>query len=281
MIIPALTDSIRSKAAYTAGSIGNQNLDVQLDSGASCSVICKEYAPSKDVEPSISTKLVNADGSDLAPLGTLVLEVKVGDIKSDHPFIVVDHLSVPVILGCDFLTKHGVVVDFAHCTFSCSRKPKVNGKLMLSRTNSCMLVIDSDLPQAIPSKTNVPEKDSDLPTDYHPSLESVLQEHRAIFRSQLGCTNVAEHIIETGNAQPVKVPARPIPFHFKERVHTQLQEMANAGIIQPSNSPWCAPAVYVPKANGEVRIYVDFVQLIKSQRRTHIQCQEQMDLSKN
>ena len=185
VIIPALTDSIRSKAAYTVGSVGNQNLDVLLDSGASFSVICKEYAPSKDVEPLISMKLVNADGSDLAPLGTLVLEGKVGDIQSNHPFIVVDHLSVPVILGCDFLTKHGVVVDFAHCTFSCFRKPKVNGKLMLSRTNSCMLVIDSDLPQAIPSKANVPEKDADLPTDYHPSLESVLQEHRAIFRSQL------------------------------------------------------------------------------------------------
>ena len=46
-------------------------------------------------------------------------------------------------------------------------------------------------------------------------------------------------------------------------MHTQLQEMANAGIIQPSNSPWCAPAVYVPKANGEVRICVDFIQLNK------------------
>ena len=39
--------------------------------------------------------------------------------------------------------------------------------------------------------------------------------------------------------------------------------MADAGIIRPSNSPWCAPAVYVPKANDEVRICVDFVQLNK------------------
>ena len=70
-------------------------------------------------------------------------------------------------------------------------------------------------------------------------------------------------MIETENALPVKVPARPIPFHFKDRVHTQLKEMADAGIIQPSNSPWCTPAVYVPKANGEIRICVDFVQLNK------------------
>lgn len=43
--------------------------------------------------------------------------------------------------------------------------------------------------------------------------------------------------------------------------------MADAGIIQPSNSPWCAPAVYVPKTNGEVRICVDFVQLNKIMKK--------------
>lgn len=37
--------------------------------------------------------------------------------------------------------------------------------------------------------------------------------------------------------------------------------MASEGIIRPSSSPWCAPAVYVPKTNGELRICVDYVQL--------------------
>ena len=46
-------------------------------------------------------KLVNADGSDFALLGTLVIKVSVGDIQTDHSFIVVDCLSVLIILGCD------------------------------------------------------------------------------------------------------------------------------------------------------------------------------------
>ena len=37
--------------------------------------------------------------------------------------------------------------------------------------------------------------------------------------------------------------------------------MAQEGIIRCSNSR--APAVYVPKSNGEIRICVDFVQLNK------------------
>jgi len=89
----------RSKAAYTVGSVDNQTLDVLLDSGASCSVISKEYISSKDVNPLTPVKVVNADGSDLASLGTLVMNVSIGDIQTDHSFIVVDHLSVPVILS--------------------------------------------------------------------------------------------------------------------------------------------------------------------------------------
>ena len=156
-------------------------------------------------------------------------------------------------------------MDFAHHIFSCSGKPKVGGKLMLSGTNSCMLVIDTDLPQAIPSKTSVPESDSDLPTDYHPSLESVLTRAQSYLQEPTWvCQLWLIHVIETGDAQPVKVlcPSHPISS-LRNVWHTQLQEMADSGIIQPSNSPWCAPAVYVAKANDEVRICIDFVQLNK------------------
>ena len=104
-IVPALSDLLRTKAAYTAGSAGNHNLDVLLDSEAWYSVIHKDYIPLKDVGSLISTKLMNTD-ADLVPLGTLVMKVRVGDIQTDHLFIAADCLSVPVILGCDFLTRH-------------------------------------------------------------------------------------------------------------------------------------------------------------------------------
>jgi len=52
--------------------------------------------------------------------------------------------------------------------------------------------------------------------------------------------------------------------------------MAKEGIIHPSTSPWCAPAVYVPKSSGEVRICVDFVKL---NQRTLIQCHDQRALN--
>ena len=74
-----------------------------------------------------------------------------------------------------------------------------------------------------------------MPTDYHSALRQVLQDYAMLFKKDSGCTTVAEHVIETGDALPVKVrtftASRPIPFHYSEHVHNQLQEMAQEGKI--------------------------------------------------
>ena len=125
-----------------------------------------------------------------------------------------------------------------------------------------MVVLDDEHPQAVPIPRST-DKPLDMPTDYHPAVGQVLQEHAAIFKQDLGHTTITDHVIETGDSHPIKVPPRPIPFHYAECMHQQLQDMAKEGVIRPSNSPWCAPAVYVPKSNGEIHICIDFVQLNK------------------
>ena len=86
-----------------------------------------------------------------------------------------------------------------------------------------------------------------MPSDVHPNLIPVLKEFKALFSQQIGKTNVAEHIIDTGDAVPIKIPPRQIPFHYADKVRAQTDDMVKEGIIRPSTSPWCAPAVYVPK----------------------------------
>ena len=101
----------------------------------------------------------------------------------------------------------------------------------------------------------------EMPEDVHPDLVHLINNYKQLFSTQLGKTTTMEHVIDTGEAAPIKVPPCPIPFHYAKRAHNQLQlqEMAKNGIVQPSNSPWCALAVYVPKENGEICICVDFV----------------------
>ena len=74
-------------------------------------------------------------------------------------------------------------------------------------------------------------------------------------------------MINTSDALPIKIPPQKIPFHYVDKVHAQLEDIAKQGIICLSTSPWCAPAVYVPKSLGEIRICVDFVKLNKVTKR--------------
>jgi len=122
------------------------------------------------------------------------------------------------------------------------------------------LAMDDELPQFMPCRSTGPCH-LDLPTNVHPALTQIVDEYGMLFSQQIGCTNITQHLIDMRDSPPDKVPSHPIPFHFVDRVQQQLADMTQEGIIRPSSSPWCAPAVYVPKPIGEIRICVDFVQL--------------------
>ena len=90
-----------------------------------------------------------------------------------------------------------------------------------------ILVLDDDLPQAMPCSVQ-----------NNCMVETDKRDHAALFRCQLGTTGIAKHVIDTGDAPPVKLPPCPIPFHFTEQVQNQLKDTMKEGIIRPNKSPW-------------------------------------------
>ena len=56
-------------------------------------------------------QLVNADGRGLASMGVTTIKVQLNNLEATT-FVVLERLSAPVILGCDFLTRYGLVLDF-------------------------------------------------------------------------------------------------------------------------------------------------------------------------
>ena len=83
-----------------------------------------------------------------------------------------------------------------------------------------------------------------------------------MFRGSPGSTTVAEHFITTTGA-PVKVPPRRIPANYRLDVEKQIQTMLKEGIIEECSSPWLAPAVFVRKKTGDIRICIDYRELNK------------------
>ena len=70
-----------------------------------------------------------------------------------------------------------------------------------------------------------------------------------------GVTQAAAYFIPT-TGDPVRVPPRRVPAHYREEVEKQISAMLEQGIIEESSSPWVAPAVFVPKKTGGVRTIV-------------------------
>jgi hypothetical protein len=79
--------------------------------------------------------------------------------------------------------------------------------------------------------------------------------------TEIGRTNLYRHKIETGNAREIRqYPYRLSPLHsrfLKEEIERLLQQ----GLIVPSESPWTSPALVVGKANGQMRLVVDYRKL--------------------
>ncbi|KAJ8016400.1 hypothetical protein DPEC_G00006830 [Dallia pectoralis] len=119
-----------------------------------------------------------------------------------------------------------------------------------------------------PSLTGVKDicrKNSEgLSSEQREQLEQLLVEFKDSFawdEEGVGCTHLVQHEIDTGDARPIKTRPRRIPLARQEAADRAVEEMEKAGFIEPSNSPWSAPVVMVPKKGGKLRFCVDYREL--------------------
>ena len=89
-------------------------------------------------------------------------------------------------------------------------------------------------------------------------------EHHNIFsleQNEIGCTDMAEHVIELLDTEPFKERFWRIAPLLVEEVREHIQEMLDWGVIRPSQSPWCNAVVLVRKKDGGLRFCIDFRRL--------------------
>lgn len=89
----------------------------------------------------------------------------------------------------------------------------------------------------------------------------LLNEHKDLFDNKLIEPGMAEgmtHNIITTSATPIN--QAPYRAGHKERdiIHEQVEDMWKKGVIKPSQSPWAAAVVLVPKKDGTIRFCIDY-----------------------
>ena len=276
----------------TTGSLGGILSEVMLDSGSSVLLVRQDVLSEMQyvrlTEAVVSVNLVTASGEKLPIVEHIRAMVQLGELELLHDFAMVKNLVVPVILGVDFLHKNGLVLDFtqipatvryansSHTTPSESiaatassvsdalpiyqAEHKANAKLCIIRAleEPRADVIDEC---AVPNYHKPVE--IEFPECSLPSFQTVIEEYQSLFRTTPGVTEAACHYIPT-TGNPVRVPPRRIPAHYRQEVETQINTMLQQGIIEESSSPWMAPAVFVPKKSGELRMCIDYRELNKN-----------------
>ena len=159
------------------------------------------------------------------------------------------------------------------------RSPKPNHVNFVNVCNECKngcicdvhteITLDDKLLEEISVITN--EEDANeyqindkLPDEAIYKISKVLDANSSVFSSSPGRTTLINYEIKLEpNVKPIhKIPYH-VPFHLRDAVNEEIQQMLNNGIIRRSSSPWAFPVVVVKSRDSKLRITIDYRDLNK------------------
>ena len=143
-----------------------------------------------------------------------------------------------------------------------------------SRPQDEAFIAEEICEMSLPHEMNVPElKNEETWEDVEISSEldegekakvlELLHEFSDVFSGIPNRTTAAVHRIDTGDAKPIRSAPYKIPQRLEEQVENEIQKMLDMEIIRPSESPWAAGVVIVPKPDHSIRLCVDYRKLNK------------------
>jgi len=100
------------------------------------------------------------------------------------------------------------------------------------------------------------------------ALQTLLDDYADVFPGELPPgmppdRNIVHPIPLEPDAKPTYRPMYRLSPEEKAECKTQVKQLLELGMVQPSSSPWGAPVLFVPKPNGKLRMCCDFRMLNK------------------
>ena len=74
-------------------------------------------------------------------------------------------------------------------------------------------------------------------------------------------TLISDTIAVHPGTRPIKLPQYRVNPTKAEAIKTELDNMLELGVIEPSNSPWAAPVVLIPEPDNTIRFCIDYRRL--------------------
>ena len=143
--------------------------------------------------------------------------------------------------------------------------PKVTNLFSIEQTKEQSTLTEAEKQDLLLEKLDLSGLEA-WPEEQAEKARSLLKEYHDIFsleKHDMGHTNTAKHkiVLKDRDTPPFKERFCRIPPPQLDEVREHLKLMLDAGVIRPSNSPWCNAVVLVRKKDGSLRFCIDFRKL--------------------
>ena len=102
-----------------------------------------------------------------------------------------------------------------------------------------------------------------LTSEQRKEVETLMKQYPDVLSSLPGRTDQIQYDIKLLTSEPIRTKGYSIPYKMRSVMETEIQDMLDLGVIEPSISPYSSPIVLVPKKDGSVRFCIDFRKLNK------------------
>lgn len=243
-----------------------------VDTGSTLSLIqkaCWKQLSQQEVYlPGGGQTFLLANGQRQTAVGKVVWKSKVQGCPIELTLYIMNDadLTVPIILGMDFLLKSGMVLDFNNAQYSFPPVEDAEAPVTfpflpqdIHSTINFYLAIPlqpcSD--EVFQSICQLSEKaDTDVQTQQE--LENLMLSWSTVCNQEIGHTNLVKHRIITTDELPFRKRAYKVSIEKQSFVEDQIRELLDKKIIRPSSSPWASPVVVVQKKDGGSRLCIDY-----------------------
>ncbi|XP_063218660.1 uncharacterized protein LOC134528922 [Bacillus rossius redtenbacheri] len=229
--------------------LNGQPVHALVDTAASHTYVVAHLVPEADLEQQEGGVQLATWGASALMTGRAQVRIAVRDMCSRTTALVVPELRDDLILGLPWLVQEDAAIDVGEGRIHVGRQ----GRRTLYSVNQRGTVPPT------PAIT-LADLQNEVPPEYRNMINEVLAQQAQVFAAadMLRRTTVTQHTIPTRPHEPRFV--KPFGFGPREReaIQTQIAEMLQDGVIEPSDSPYNCLVVMAKKKDGSLRFCVNF-----------------------